>query len=201
MRSGEVCTSKRSKGRLLIRSQNTVNVQWSRQRRTRKCSEFSTTAEWTAPTAQRSQRGRSRVSCAPPRQEPPAPTSPTGSVPTGFTYNHAGGREEREGEPITNIPQQAVEATKTRTDGMWSGSVPPYASKLPLTIRGEGKRERGRGGSWVSVWLLKSLIILYIFCIYRHDYSSGRVVDKRVRTPSIVLFRFISIPPRLHTQF
>lgn len=66
--------------------------------------EFSTTVEWTAPSVQRSHLGRSRVSCAPPRQEPPAPTSPTGSVPTGFTYNHAGGREQREGPTNPKYP-------------------------------------------------------------------------------------------------
>lgn len=182
MRSGEVCTSKQSKGRLLIRSQNTVNEHQSRQRRIRKCSEFSTTAEWTAPTAQRSQRGRSRVSCAPPRQEPPAPTSPTGSVPTGFTYNHAGGREEREGEPITNIPQQAVEATKTRTDGMWSGSVPPFPTKLPLNKRrGKGKRE-GELGFCMTPPLTHTYFI---------SYTLTPVMAKKVRTTPIVLFSFI----------
>ncbi|CAB1442326.1 unnamed protein product [Pleuronectes platessa] len=33
-----------------------------------------------------------------------APTSPTGSGPTGFTYNHTGGREGGAGGPITTVP-------------------------------------------------------------------------------------------------
>lgn len=110
--------------------------------------EFSTTAEWTAPTAQRSHLGRSPVSCAPPRQEPPAPTSPTGSVPTGFTYNHAGGREEREGWTNHEYPVVGSKSERKRGQsqsvGMWSGSVAPCQTKnCPWLTRrgGRGKRE------------------------------------------------------------
>lgn len=91
--SGEVCGEKQPEGLpLTLISQNNSSEQESREKK-----EFSTTAQWTAPTAQRSHHGRSRVSCAPPRQEPPAPTLTYWLSPDRI-YIQSRGREERDWE-------------------------------------------------------------------------------------------------------